>query len=127
MAPGAGVEAVLRAARALGDELGPVLREGRGLGSAVVPVDEALAQVALQASGRPLVVSNVDLSDAHVAGIGTDVVSGFLNELTQGAGLTLHVRLLDGRETEHVLQAMFTALGVALGEASDRRKGETDG
>lgn len=116
VAPGGGVEAVLEAARSLGEALAATMAEG-SLGSAIVPSDEALAQVALEASGRPLVVSNVDLSREHVGGLGTDVVDRFLRELATGAGLTLHVRLLEGRETEHVLDAIFKALGVALGGA----------
>jgi 2-iminobutanoate/2-iminopropanoate deaminase len=61
---------IAAAARSLGEALSDPLRaEGaRGHGSAVVPVDEALAHVALEASGRPLLVSNVDLSEARVAG-----------------------------------------------------------
>ena len=73
--------------------------------------------VALEASGRPLVVSNVDLSDVRVGGLGTDLVARFLNELAEGAGLTLHVRLIEGRDTQHVLDAIFKALGVALSQA----------
>jgi imidazoleglycerol-phosphate dehydratase len=90
-------------------------------GSAVVPADEALAHVALEVSGRPLVVSNVDLSAAHVAGLQGDVVARFLQELTEGAGLTLHVRLIDGKDTEHVLETIFKSLGVALAQACRRR------
>ncbi|MBD0328897.1 MAG: imidazoleglycerol-phosphate dehydratase [Thermoleophilia bacterium] len=116
VAPGGGVEGVLEAARSLGERLAEVLPAG-ALGAAVVPSDEALAQVVLEASGRPLVVSNVDLSPEHVGGLGTDVVSRFLGELAQGAGLTLHVRLVEGRETQHVLDAIFKGLGAALGEA----------
>lgn len=116
---GAPLEEVAAAGRALGDALGPPLREGgaRGHGSAVVPTDEALAHVALEASGRPLVVSNVDLSAARVAGLDTDIVDRFLRELAEGAGLTLHVRLLHGEDTRHVLEAIFKALGVALAQA----------
>jgi imidazoleglycerol-phosphate dehydratase len=116
VAPGAGLAGLLEGARSLGEALTGPLAAG-GLGSAVVPADEALAQVVLEASGRPLVVSNVDFSDEHVAGLRTDVVAGFLRELADGAGLTLHVRLVEGRETQHVLDALFKALGVALGVA----------
>jgi hypothetical protein len=91
----------------------------------------ALIQKALEASGRPLVVSNVDLSRAHVGGLGSDVVSRFLEAMADGAGLTLHVRLIEGEETEHVLEAIFKALGVALAQACRPRtlrlRGETSG
>ncbi len=86
--------------------------------SAIMPADEALANVVLEASGRALLVSNVDLSDAHVAGLDRDLVSGFLKELAEAAGLTLHVRLLHGENAEHVLEAIFKALGGALANAA---------
>ena len=82
-----------------------------------MPADEALAHVSLEYSGRPLLVSNVDLSDARVAGLDTDLVSRFLQELANGAGLTLHVRLIGGDEPEHVLESIFKALGVALAQS----------
>ena len=94
----------------------------RGHGSFTVPADEALAQVALEASGRPLVVSNVDLTEARVAGLRSDLAAAFLRELAEGAGLTLHVRLMEGRDTQHVLDAIFKALGAALAQACGRRE-----
>jgi imidazoleglycerol-phosphate dehydratase len=117
--PGGADEEVAAAGRALGGALAESLRaEGaRRHGSAVVPVDEALAHVALEASGRPLVVTNVDLSEARVAGLKTDIAARFLHELAEGAGLTLHVRLLHGEDTQHVLDAIFKALGVALAQS----------
>jgi imidazoleglycerol-phosphate dehydratase len=89
-----------------------------------VPADEALAHVVVEVSGRPLVVSNVDLSDARVAGLARDIVATFLNELAEGAGLTLHVRLIEGDDPEHVLEAIFKALGVALAQSSRKRRRE---
>ncbi len=116
---------VAAAGLALGRGLADALtREGvRGHGSGVVPADEALAHVALEASGRPLVVSNADLSSARVAGLTTDVVSSFLHGLADGAGLTLHVRLIEGHDTHHVLDAIFKSLGVALAQACSLRRG----
>jgi len=93
----------------------------RGHGSSAVPADEALAHVALEASDRPLVVSNVDLTEARVGGLETDVVGEFLRQLAEGAGLKLHVRLIEGRDTAHVLEAIFKALGVALSQAGRPR------
>jgi imidazoleglycerol-phosphate dehydratase len=118
--PGAQVTA---AARALGDALAAPLRaEGaRGFGSAFVPADEALAHVALDLSDRPLVVSNVDLTAERVGGLGHDLTGRFLTELAEAAGLTLHVRLIEGRDTQHVLDAIFKALGVALARACRQR------
>ena len=108
--------------RLLGRELaGPLAAQGvRGYGSGTVPADEALAHVALEASGRPRLVSNVDLSRAHLAGLHTDLVSRFLRELAEGGGLTVHVRLIGGEETQHVVDAIFKSLGAALGQACGR-------
>jgi len=121
--PGAASDEVAAAGRALGDALAASLRAPgvRGHGSSAVPADEALAHVALEASGRPLVVSNVDLSEARVGGLDTDVVAEFLRQLAEGAGLTLHVRLIEGRDPQHVLEAIFKALGVALAQAARPR------
>jgi imidazoleglycerol-phosphate dehydratase len=125
VAPGDPDEEVAAAGRALGGALVEALPEGaRGHGSAVVPADEALAHVALEISGRPLVVSNVDLSDARVAGLAHDIVGTFLRELAEGAGLTLHVRLMEGDDPEHVLEAIFKALGVALAQSCRTRRRE---
>jgi imidazoleglycerol-phosphate dehydratase len=124
VAPGGAGAEVVAAAHALGEALEEPLRAAgaRGHGSAAIPADEALAHVALEVSGRPLVVSNVDLSDARVAGLGRDLVSDFLRELAESAGLTLHVRLIEGSDPQHVLEAIFKALGVALAQAARPRQ-----
>lgn len=114
------------AGRALGDALaGPLREEGvQGFGSGGVPADEALAHVALEASGRPLVVSNVDLSEARAGGLSGDLAARFLNELADTAGLTLHVRLIEGSDTQHVLEAIFKSLGAALAQACKKPRAE---
>jgi imidazoleglycerol phosphate dehydratase HisB len=118
--PGAPDQEVTAAGRALGEVLAPLLREdsASGRGWAVLPADEALATVALEVTDRPLVVSNVDLTDQRVGGLGTDLVARFLDALAHAARLNLHVRLLEGRDPEHVLHAIFKALGAALGLAA---------
>jgi imidazoleglycerol-phosphate dehydratase len=128
VAPGSAGAEVVAAAQALGEALnGPLRVAGaRGHGSAAVPAEEALAHVALEASGRPLLVSNVDLSDERVGGLGRDLVSDFLRELAQGAGLTLHVRLIDGDDPQHVLEAIFKALGVAIAQACRPRSNKEE-
>ncbi len=93
-----------------------------GYGSAVLPVDEALAQVVLEVSERPVLASNVDLSEARVGGLGSDLVTDFLRRFADGAGITVHVRLIAGDDAQHVLEAMFKALGVALAQACRPRK-----
>jgi imidazoleglycerol-phosphate dehydratase len=117
---------ITAAARSLGSALSEPLRadDVRGHGSAVLPEEEALAHVTLEASARPLLVSKVDLSQARIAGLEGDLAARFLDEFTQTAGLTLHVRLVEGSDTQHVLEAIFKALGVALAQALRPRRRE---
>jgi imidazoleglycerol-phosphate dehydratase len=117
---------VAAAGQALGAALVGLLRApgATGHGSAHVPSAEALAHVALDLSDEPCLVTNIDLSAAHIGGLAGDLASRFLHELAIVAGITLHVRLVEGRETQHVLDAIFKALGVAL-EAACRVRGES--
>jgi imidazoleglycerol-phosphate dehydratase len=126
VAPGGAEAEVQAAGRAFGRALSAPLRaEGvRGHGSAVVPASEALAHVALETSDEPLLVSNVDLTRARLGGMSTDLVAAFLREVVDGASLTLHVRLIDGSDTHHVLEAIFKAFGVALAQACRPRRRE---
>jgi imidazoleglycerol-phosphate dehydratase len=111
---------VERAGRALGDALRPLLageRPARGFG--IAPADEALAMVVVEASGRPLVASNADLTSTRAGGLQTDLAATFLEELADSVGLTIHVRLIEGENSQHVLSAIFKALGAALADASE--------
>jgi imidazoleglycerol-phosphate dehydratase len=114
------VDAELAAAgRAIGQALAEPIRaeSAPGHGFGVAPAEEALATVALETAERGRVVSNVDLSRERVGGLEGDAISRFLRELADAAALTVHVRLVDGQDREHVLEAIFKALGAALGAA----------
>jgi imidazoleglycerol-phosphate dehydratase len=119
IAPGAPEAEVGAAGTALGEAFAPLLTGGgavgRGLG--VVPSEEALAMVVLEVSGSPLVASNADLTATRAGGLQTDLAAVFLESLARAAGLTIHVRLIEGEDSQHVLSAIFKALGAALGEA----------
>lgn len=119
--PGEAEAEVSAAGTALGDALREPLRRpgARGYGSAFMISSEALAHVALEVADEPLVVSNVDLTQARIGGLGTDVARRFVELFAAGAGLTLHVRLVNGTDTHHVLEAIFKALGVALARACE--------
>ncbi|MCZ7587808.1 MAG: hypothetical protein M5U27_02865 [Gaiella sp.] len=103
------------AGTALGRAIAPRLSQGAH-GEATIPADEALAMVVVERSERPLVASNADLTGA--GGLGTDLAARFLGRLADEAGLTIHVRLMEGEDTDHALAAIFKALGVALARAS---------
>jgi imidazoleglycerol-phosphate dehydratase len=114
------VDAELAAAgRAIGEALAQPLRaEGAaGHGFGVAPAEEALATVALEISEHARLDSNVDLSRERVAGLEGDAISRFLRELAEGAQITVHVRLIEGQDRQHVLEAIFKGLGSALGAA----------
>jgi len=110
---------VALAGRALGDALLPLLTAGDAArGFAIAPSDEALAMVVVEASGRPLVASNADLTSTRAGGLRSDLAATFLQELADTAGLTIHVRLIEGENSQHVLSAIFKALGGALANAT---------
>jgi imidazoleglycerol-phosphate dehydratase len=114
------VEAELAAAgRALGEALELPLRApaAAGLGQGTAVADDALAVVVVEATDRAYLAWNVDLSRERVAGLEGDAISRFLHELAEAARLTIHVRLLEGQDRQHVLESIFKALGEALGRA----------
>ena len=119
--PGDAEAEVDAAAAALGDALSGPLRTGgaRGHGFGTLTSREALASVVLETSDEPLFVTNVDLTQARIGGLGTDVARRFLERLAEHAGLVLHVRLLNGTDSGHVLEAIFKALGAALAQACE--------
>jgi len=108
-------------AQALGDKAGI-----KRYGTAFVPMDEALAMVSLDISGRPFLVFDAALPSEQVGQFDSELTEEFLRALSVHAGLTLHVRLLSGKNTHHIIEAIFKALGRALDEATrqdDRIKG----
>ena len=119
IAPGEPEAEVGQAGAVLGAALRPLLTadEASGRGFGIVPADEALAMVVIEASGNPLVASNADLTSTRAGGLQTDLAAAFLHDLAESAGLTIHVRLIEGENSQHVLSAIFKALGVALARA----------
>ncbi len=104
----------------LGQALSQAIGDKQGItrfGSQLMPMDEALALVALDFSGRSLLVYEVALPAAQVGAFDTELVSEFLRALAHNAGLTLHVKLLHGQNTHHIIEAIFKGLGRALGQA----------
>jgi imidazoleglycerol-phosphate dehydratase len=122
VAPGSADEAVTAAGRALGRAIAARLVAGAGW--AMLPADEALALVAFDRVSEGRLVTNVDFSDERVGGVATDVAARFLEALAVAAGINLHVRLVEGTDPQHVLAAIFKAVGAALGPAL--RPAQTD-
>ncbi len=99
-------------AEALGDKAGV-----RRFASIVVPLDEAAVEVALDLSGRPFVVHEVDIPAETIGTFDTGLVEDFVRAFATAASLTVHVRLRSGRSPHHVVEAEFKALAKALGDA----------
>jgi len=97
---------------ALGDKAGIVR-----YGTAWIPMDEALVQAVLDISGRGFLVFNANLPSPKVGGFETELTEEFFRALAYNAGITLHINLSYGHNTHHIIEAMFKALGCALGQA----------
>jgi len=98
--------------QAVGDKIGLVR-----YGSQNIPMDEALVLVVLDFSGRGLLVDNLKLGAERVGSFETGLIHEFLQALASNAGLTLHVTQEYGNNSHHIIEAVFKALGRALGAA----------
>jgi imidazoleglycerol-phosphate dehydratase len=108
----------------VGLALGQALREALGdkagirrFASITVPLDEAAVEVALDLSGRPFVVHEVDVPAETIGTYDTGLTEDFLRAFATAAELTLHVRLVAGRSPHHVVEAEFKALAKCLQDA----------
>ena len=99
-------------AHALGDKAG-IARYG----TAFAPMDEALAMVVVDISGRSYLSFDVPMPAEKVGDFDTELVEEFLRALVTNAEITLHVKLMQGKNTHHVIEAVFKGLGRAIKEA----------
>jgi len=101
----------------LGKALGEALGEKRGIvrmANATVPMDDALAMVAVDISGRGYTVLELSFSDNDMAGFPTDLIRHFLESFATEARLNLHAGVVYGTNDHHKAEALFKALGRAL-------------
>lgn len=113
---------------ALGQTLKEALGDKRGItrfGASFVPMDESLARVVLDLSGRPHLSWRVSLPEANVGGVSGRLFREFFQALANSSGLTLHVDLLACEESHHGMEAIFKAFGRALAQAVARKTGST--
>ena len=108
--------------QALGDRAGIVR-----IGSATVPMDESLAFVAVDLSGRPYCVAEMDWAGPAVGGLPVTLIPHFFESFAVTARANVHARVLYGRDNHHKAEALFKALGRALDAATrlDPRRGKT--
>ena len=90
------------------------------MGHAYAPLDEALARVVVDLSGRPYAVIEVEFATPALGAVGTDLIIHFLETLAFQARLSLHAQVLHGRNDHHKAEALFKALGRALDAATRR-------
>ena len=105
---------------ALGSAVAEALGDKRGIrryGDALVPMEEALAQVALDLSGRALLVYEASFEAAQIGQYDTALTEEFLQAFCRSAGATLHVKLLAGRNAHHAVESIFKAFARALSDA----------
>ncbi|MCV2881387.1 imidazoleglycerol-phosphate dehydratase HisB [Actibacterium sp. XHP0104] len=114
---------------ALGQALVQALGDKKGIrryGSCLLPMDDALVRAALDLSGRPYLVWNVDLPTAKIGTFDTELVREFFQALSTHGGITLHVDALHGINSHHIAEAAFKSVARALRDAveTDPRKAD---
>ena len=105
---------------ALGAALSAALGDKRGVrryGDIALPMDEALVLCAVDLSGRACLRFAADIPSQKIGAFDTELVQEFFLALTRTAGVTLHLRQLDGENAHHIVEAMFKAFGRALSQA----------
>lgn len=105
---------------ALGDKAGI-----RRYSSKIIPMDEALVLAAIDISGRPFLAYDVNFAAMYTGNFDAQLAEEFLRAFAVAAGITMHVKMLAGVNTHHILECIFKCLAVALDEAVqiDVRKG----
>lgn len=105
---------------ALGEAFREALGDKRGItryGGMLLPMDEALVLVAADISGRGLLRFHLELPAQKVGTFDTELVEEFFTAFARTAGVTLHLRQLDGTNTHHIIEAAFKGFGRAMRQA----------
>ncbi|MRU16834.1 imidazoleglycerol-phosphate dehydratase HisB [Roseovarius sp. A21] len=107
--------------QALGDKTGI-----RRYGACLLPMDDALVRAALDLSGRPFLIWNMELPTPKIGTFDTELVREFFQALSTHGGITLHVDALHGFNSHHMAEAGFKSVARALREAveTDPRKSD---
>lgn len=112
----------------LGQALAAALGNKAGIkryGLSYVPMDETLVRVVVDVSNRPYLYYDAPPSDQKVGSFDTCLAQEFMRAFSQHAGLTLHVELLHGENSHHIIEAVFKALGRSINDATTRITGMT--
>jgi len=104
----------------LGKAFNKALGDKRGIKrfcSAFIPMDEALVLLAADISGRPFLKYDVNIPAERVGNFDTELVEEFFRAFVNSGNFTLHVRLIEGKNAHHIIEAVFKALGRVLSGA----------
>ena len=104
----------------LGEVIKNALQDKKGIkryGFTILPMDESLVQVALDLSGRGQLIYKVQFEQERVSSFEVNLVEEFFRALSYHAGMTLHINLLYGKNSHHIIEAIFKAFGRVLDEA----------
>ena len=105
---------------ALGEAFTKALGDKKGIaryGSMILPMDESLILCSLDISARSLLVFDVKIPAKKVGTFDTELTKEFMAALTRSMGLTLHIKMLEGENSHHIIEAIFKGLGRALQKA----------
>ena len=105
----------------LGEALQEALGDKTGIhryGNSFIPMDETLAQVCLDFSGRPFLVFGAEIPKIQLGNYDTEMTEEFFRAVAVHCGLTLHIRVLYGRNVHHIIEAIFKAFARAVAEAT---------
>lgn len=105
----------------LGQAVKEALGDKKGIqryGSFLLPMDEALVLCSLDLSGRPYFVYDVPLTMERVGYFDTEMVKEFFYAVSYSAGMNLHIKLLNGSNNHHIIEAVFKAFAKALDQAT---------
>lgn len=106
---------------ALGDAFKKALGEKEGIkryGHAVIPLNEALSSVAIDISGRPYIVYNVNLPKEKVGEFDAELTEEFFRAFANSSGMSLHINVMYGNNLHHIVESIFKAAARALDEAT---------
>ena len=104
----------------MGEALVEALGDKKGIaryGNSAVPMEDALANIALDLSGRPFCVYNVEYRTEKVGDFDVECIEELLRSFANHAKLNLHISVPHGTNSHHIAEAIFKALGQALGQA----------
>lgn len=104
----------------MGKAIKEALGDKKGInryGDAFLPMDETLAHCSLDISGRPYLVFNVEFTSERVGDFETELTEEFFRAIAVNSGMTLHFNLEYGKNTHHIIEALFKSFGRALKQA----------